>query len=194
MLGNLKFDQFHLVKVTPKGRKSTNNDHNVISSESAQDTSTCKISNHSFHAFSGKCPETSLDGRTDATYNRFFTGESQEDACECLMLLIENMDKGLGLCPTNDNIYSKGSFSEFLFSFVQEEYIICDNCTVKSLAFESTPLLYVTPTDCTSMQEVLMQEHTQKLVKTCSCSGRDTWHIESRQILQQKSHASWSIC
>ena len=26
------------------------------------------------------------------TYNSFFTGEIQEDACECLMLLIEIMD------------------------------------------------------------------------------------------------------
>ena len=37
---------------------------------------------------------------------------------------------------------------------------------------------------CTSMQELLMQEHKQKLYKTCSCCGRDTWHIESKQILQ----------
>ena len=28
-----------------------------------------------------------------STYNNFFTGEIQEDACECLMLLIEIMDK-----------------------------------------------------------------------------------------------------
>ena len=31
-----------------------------------------------------------------STYNSFFTGEIQEDACECLMLLIEIMDKGSG--------------------------------------------------------------------------------------------------
>ena len=53
-----------------------------------------------------------------STYNSFFTGEIQEDACECLMLLIEILDKGFGPCPTNDNINSKGSFSELLFSFV----------------------------------------------------------------------------
>ena len=52
-----------------------------------------------------------------STYNSFFTGETQEDACECPMLLIEIMDKGFGLCPTNDNISNEGSFSE-LFSFV----------------------------------------------------------------------------
>ena len=51
--------------MTPKGGKPTDHDHNLISSEGAQDTSTCKISDHSLHAFSGKCPETSPDGRTD---------------------------------------------------------------------------------------------------------------------------------
>ena len=77
--------------------------------------------------------------------------------------------KGFGLCPTNDNINNKGSFS-----FVLEKYIICDICTMKSPAFETTSLLYVTPTGSTFMQELLMQNHKQKLYKTCSCCGRDT--------------------
>ena len=34
------------------------------------------------------------------------------------------------------------------------------------------------------MQELFIQEHEQKLYKTCSCCGKDTWHIESKQILQ----------
>ena len=79
------------------------------------------------------------------------------------MLLIEIMVKGFGLCPTNDYLSSKGSFSELLLSFDLEIYIICDICTVKSPAFETTSLLYVTSTDCTSMQELLMQEHKQNL-------------------------------
>ena len=41
-----------------KLEKSTNCDNNLISSESAQDKSACKISGHSLHAFTGKCPET----------------------------------------------------------------------------------------------------------------------------------------
>ena len=122
------------------------------------------------------------------TYNSFFTGEIQEDACECLTLLIEIMDKGLGPCPTNDNINNKGSFSELLFSFALEKCTICDICTMKSPAFETTSLLYVTPTDSSSMQELLMQEHKQKLYKTCSCCGRDTWQIESKQILQPPNY------
>ena len=50
-----------------------------------------------------------------STHNSFFTGEIQEDACECLMLLIEIMDEGFGLCPTNDNMNSKGRFRNSYF-------------------------------------------------------------------------------
>ena len=104
------------------------------------------------------------------------------------MLLIEIMDKGFGPCPTNYNINSKGSFSELLFSFVLGKYTKCDICTMKSPAFETTSLLYVTPTDSSSMQELLMQEHKQKLYKTCFCCGRDTWHIESKKNVQPPNY------
>ena len=59
---------------------------------------------------------------------------------------------------------------------------------MKSPVFETTSFLYVTPTDSTSMQELLMQEHKQKIYETCSCCGRDTWHIESKQILQPPNY------
>ena len=42
--------------------------------------------------------------------------------------------------------------------------------------------------DSSSMHELLMQEHKQKIYKTCSCCGRDTWHIESKQILQPPNY------
>ena len=36
---------------------------------------------------------------------------------------------------------------------------------MKSPAFETTSLLYVTPTDFSSVQELLMQEHKQKYIR-----------------------------
>ena len=48
----------------PKLDKSTDHGHKLVSSEDGQDTLACKISGHSLHAFSGKCPETPPDGRT----------------------------------------------------------------------------------------------------------------------------------
>ena len=59
---------------------------------------------------------------------------------------------------------------------------ICDICTIKSPAFETTRLL--------SPQLILPPcrnyccRSIKKLYKTCSCCGRDTWHIESKHILQ----------
>ena len=41
-----KFDPFHEVKIVPKLEKSTNFDRNLLSSEDAQDTSTCKMPGH----------------------------------------------------------------------------------------------------------------------------------------------------
>ena len=52
-------------KIVPKLEKSTDHGHKLISSKDGQDTSACKISGQSLHAFSIKCPETSPDGRTD---------------------------------------------------------------------------------------------------------------------------------
>ena len=54
----------------PKLEKSTDRGHKLISSEDGQDTSACKISGHSLHAFSGKCPETSPAGQTDRQTDR----------------------------------------------------------------------------------------------------------------------------
>ena len=47
-----------------------------------------------------------------STYNSFFTCETQEGACECLMLLIEIMDKGFGLCSVYWRIYASLGFNE----------------------------------------------------------------------------------
>ena len=49
---------FTEVKIVPKFEKSTDRDHMLINSEGGQDTSACKISGYSLHAFSEKCPET----------------------------------------------------------------------------------------------------------------------------------------
>ena len=58
MPGNPKFYLFHLVKIASKLEKSTNCNHNLINSESGQDTSACKISGHFLDGFSRKCLET----------------------------------------------------------------------------------------------------------------------------------------
>ena len=43
MPGNAKFNQFHLVKIAPKLEKSSDRNHNLISSEGGQDTAAYHI-------------------------------------------------------------------------------------------------------------------------------------------------------
>ena len=50
-----------------------------------------------------------------STYNILFTGETQDDACECLMLLIKIMDKEFWLCPTMTIYLVRGRFLSFYF-------------------------------------------------------------------------------
>ena len=55
---NPKFYPFYEVKIASKLEKSTNCNHNLISPESGQDTSACKLSGHFLNEFSRKCLET----------------------------------------------------------------------------------------------------------------------------------------
>ena len=58
MPGNPKFDPFYLVKIAPKLDKSQDRIHNLISSESGQDTAAYHISGYSLHPFSRKSSKT----------------------------------------------------------------------------------------------------------------------------------------
>ena len=44
------------------------------------------------------------------------------------------------------------SLSDILFSFVLEKYIVCGVCGLRSPSFESSSVLYISPTDTSSMQ------------------------------------------
>ena len=57
------------------------------------------------------------------------------------------------------------SLSDILFSFVLEKYIVCDVRGLRSPAFESSSVLYISPTDNLSMQNLILQGLQQKLNK-----------------------------
>ena len=76
------------------------------------------------------------------------------------------------------------SLFDILLSFVLEKYIICDVCGLRSPSFESSSVLYITPTDTSCMQNLILQELQQKLQKSCSRCNENTRHVESSYILQ----------
>ena len=52
MPGNPKFDQFHLVEIAPKFKKSRDRNHNQIRSVGGKDTAAYHISDISVYVFS----------------------------------------------------------------------------------------------------------------------------------------------
>ena len=98
-------------------------------------------------------------------YDKFYSGEHQEDASECLLMLIELINKGsVPYCGSDDNNSTGVSLSEILFSFMLEKYIVCDACGLRSPSFESSSVLYIAPTCTSSMQELIKQGMGQKVL------------------------------
>ena len=63
-----------------------------------------------------------------AQYDKFYSGEIQEDTSEFLMMLIELINKGsVPYCGSNHNYSTGVSLSEILFSFMLEK-IYCLRC------------------------------------------------------------------
>ena len=71
-----------------------------------------------------------------------------------------------------------------LFSFVLEKLIVCDVCGLRSPSFESSSVLYISPTNTSSMQNLILEGLQQKLQKSCSRCNKNTRHVESSSILQ----------
>ena len=65
-----------------------------------------------------------------------------------------------------------------------DKYIVCYACGLRSPAFESSSVLYITPTCTSSMQELIKQGMKQKLEKSCFRYKENTWHVESIYLLQ----------
>ena len=81
-------------------------------------------------------------------------------------------------------IWLFSNLSDILFSFVLEKYIVCDVCGLRSPSFESSSVLYISPTDTSSMQNLILEGLKQKLHTSCSRCNKNTWHVESSYILQ----------
>ena len=76
------------------------------------------------------------------------------------------------------------SLSDILFSFVLEKYIVCDVCGLRSPSFEFSSVLYISPTDTSSIHNLILQGLQLKLQKSCSRCNKNTWHAESSYIFQ----------
>ena len=117
-------------------------------------------------------------------HDKFYNGQNQQDSTECLLVLINIIHKGSLPDPNSTTYPMRASLSDILFSFILENYIVCDVCGLRSPSFESNSVLYISPTDTSSMQNLILQILQQKLQKSCSRCNKNTWHVESSYILQ----------
>ena len=85
------------------------------------------------------------------------------------------------------------SLSDILFSFVLEKYIVYDVCRLRSPSFESSSVLYISPTDTSFIQNLILQGLQQKLRRFCSRCNKNTWHVESSYILQPPKYLLISV-
>ena len=117
-------------------------------------------------------------------HGTFHNGQNQQYSTECLLMLINIIHKG-SLPDSSSTTYPTGaSISDILWSFVLEKYIVCDICGLRSPSFESSGVLYISPTGTSSMQNFVLEGMQQKLQKSCSRCNKNTWHVESSYILQ----------
>ena len=114
----------------------------------------------------------------------FYNGQNQQDSTECLLMLINIIEKGSMPDSSSTTSSTGASLSDILFSFDLEKYIVCDVCGLRSPSFESSSVLYISPTNTLSMQNLILEGLQQKLQKSCSGCNKNTRHIESSYILQ----------
>ena len=96
-------------------------------------------------------------------HDTFYDDQRQQDITECLLMLINIIHKG-SLLDSSSTTYPMGaSLSDILFSFVLEKYIVFDFCGLRYPSFESSTVLYISPTDTSSMQNLILQALQQEL-------------------------------
>ena len=83
-----------------------------------------------------------------------------------------------------NNLSYGGFFIWHLVFICFGKYIFCDVCGLRSPSFESSSVLYISSTDTSSMQNLILQRLQQKWQKSCSRCNKNTWHVESSYILQ----------
>ena len=117
-------------------------------------------------------------------HDTFYNGQNQQDSTDCLLMLINIIQKG-SLPDSSSTTFPMGASPfDIFFSFVLEIYIVCDVCGLRSPSLESSSVLYISPTDTASVQKFILQGLQQKLQKSCSRCNKNTWHVASSYILQ----------
>ena len=132
-----------------------------------------------------------FDSVLQLIFSIFFRNDSYTSPLNCSVectLLKYILKTAHNACNSKDVdalTYPTGaSLSDILFSFVLKKYIVCDICGLRSSSFEPSNVLYITPTNTSYIQDLILQGMQKKLQKSCSRLNKNTWHVDSNYILQ----------
>ena len=116
-------------------------------------------------------------------HDTFHNGQNKQDSTECLQMLIDIFSKG-SVPDSSSTTYPIGGF--FIWHLVSICFgkIYCDVFGLMSPSFEFNSVLYISPTDTSSMQDLILQGLQHKLQKSCSRCNKNTWHVDSSYISQ----------
>ena len=82
------------------------------------------------------------------------------------------------------NLSCVGFFNWYLVFFCFGKIYCLRFMRTEVPSFESSSVLYISPTATSSMQNLILQGLQQKLQKSCSWCNKNTWYVESSYILQ----------
>ena len=121
-------------------------------------------------------------------YDSFYDGLTHPDAFEDCLPLMSILNNGSIHCFTSNCDFTitsyDGYLSDYSFSFVLEQYTVCDVYGLRSPSFQSNSVLYITSIDDASLEELVMQELEGRLGKSCFKCKRNTRHLCSKQFLK----------
>ena len=119
-----------------------------------------------------------------SNYNAFFGGRRQEDAYECLLLLIDVLHIGTKTCILDvddlnleDDLFA--SVSKDLFLCTTKITFKCINCEFTSNNFSQIQTFLINPKPNKSIFELLMNNFKNSVTKLCSLCNTDTIHEEN---------------
>ena len=117
------------------------------------------------------------------SYNALLSGSRQQDACECFLTLMDIIHKGTkySLVPGIDDDDNAISLTNSMFMSIYEKVFTCRVCGGSMSCHWQSRMLYIFPVDNCSIEEMVKNNMSQVVHKTCIVCHRNTEHNEILQ-------------
>ena len=113
-------------------------------------------------------------------YNNLFSGSNQQDACECLMAIMDIAHIGTKyyLVPDDDDDDSAISLTNSMFMSIFQKLFACRICGHSGSSQWQSRLLNIFPVQNCSIEQMILHNMSQLVHKHCDMCHRNTEHNE----------------